>query len=140
MAGLFDGLARLLDAAGVGQYTPVGVPTGQWPIYLEHQPPQPGQCLTVYGTGGAAAPGNQPHWSEPHVTVRVRGSEDSRLSRLKCREVIDVLHGLTYTELADGIYVVDCQCQQSEPVHVGPDANGAHEHTAAFRASIEYPD
>ncbi|WP_018219192.1 minor capsid protein [Salinispora vitiensis] len=139
MAGFVGGVAHLLDAAGVGTYVPSGVPGKVWPIYLEHQPPQPGQCITVYGTGGAASPAGAPHWSEPTFTVRVRGSGDSRLSRVKCREVVAALHGLAYVELPDGIFVVDCQCQQSEPVHVGPDANGLHVHTAAFRASIEHP-
>lgn len=137
--GLLDGLARILATAGIGDYTPDGPLTGAWPICVEAQPAEPGQSITLYEYAGAASPGNQPKWAEPNVTVRVRGNADSTVSRDKAQAVLNRLHGLTYTELPDGIYVVDCTCPQSVPVHVGPDSNGLHQHTVGLRLSIEYP-
>lgn len=139
MAGLLDGLARLLAADGIGTYGEVIDPTAQWPISIETMPAEPGPAIGLYEYAGAPSPGNQPKWAEPNVTVRVRGSTDSTLSRDKAQAVLLRLHGLTYHELPDGIYIVDCTCQQSVPVHVGPDANGCHQHTVSLRLSIEYP-
>lgn len=139
MAGLLDGLARLLHDAGVGTYAEVIDGDESWPISVEAQPAEPGQAITLYEYAGAASPGNHPEWAEPNVTVRVRGNSDAAVSRAKAQEALDALHGLTYHELPDGIYIVDCVCQSSVPVHVGPDANGCHQHTVSLRLSIEYP-
>lgn len=136
--GFLRGLAAWLDEAGVGRYTPEGPVAGPWPICLEALPPEPAEAVALAGTGGTARVGGQP-WGEPAFLVRVRGGADTSVSRAKCREVIDALHGLSYVSLADGIYLVDCLCQVSEPVHSGPDAAGMQMHTATFRASIEYP-
>lgn len=139
MAGLLDGLARLLADAGIGTYESVISADAEWPISIEAQPAAPEPAITLYEYAGAASPANHPRWAEPNVTVRVRGNADAAVSRVKAQQVLNRLHGLTYYELPDGIYIVDCACQQSVPVHVGPDANGCHQHTVALRLSIEYP-
>ncbi|MBM0203510.1 hypothetical protein JNW90_10575 [Micromonospora sp. STR1s_5] len=143
MAGLLDGLARLLHADELGHYDPDGVyppdvPAGTWPIHLEHQPPDPGQTITLFQQPGGEQPGNH-GWAEPTVHLRVRGTEDARVSRDKAQELYDRLHGMTYTELPGGVYVVDCLGQQSGPRPAGADANGLHQHITTVRVSIEHP-
>lgn len=138
---LLDGLARLLAARSIGAYDPDGAQTeADWSIWLEHQPSTPGKSIALYEYAGSESPGHQP-WDEPNVSVRVRGDSDSRTSRDKAKAVYDLLHGLTYTELADSdsVYVTDCIGQQGGPVHEGPDANGLHVHTVRFRLSVDRP-
>lgn len=137
---LLDGLARWLAAHGHGTYSPTGVQTADWSIFIEAQPIAPGKAITLYQYGGGESHGRQP-WDEPTVQVRVRGTEDSTVSRAKAQAIYDALHGLSYVELSDvdATWVTDCVATNGGPVPVGPDGNARHVHTVNFRLSIDQP-
>ncbi|MFK0289941.1 minor capsid protein [Streptomyces sp. NPDC090442] len=91
-ADLLDGLARLLDAAGVGSYRPDGVyQPGDTAITVATMPPAPDRviCLSAYSVTDSPVLTD----TLTGVQLRTRASADPREVDALDDAVFDVLHG-----------------------------------------------
>ncbi|WP_244409203.1 minor capsid protein [Streptomyces albofaciens] len=89
---LLDGLARLLDTAGVGTYRPDGVyAAGETAITIAATPPVPDRviCLSAYPVEESAALTD----TTTGIQVRTRAGPDPREVDALDDQVLDVLHG-----------------------------------------------
>lgn len=134
MADLLDGIARLLDAAGLATYKPDG-PGGD--LFIEHMPPTPDAAvgLWLYDSG---TPDARNAYDTVRLQVRVRGGPDPRTSRTRAQDIYSELHGLAGIELADGTWLV-LAAAIGTPAPMGPDSNGRHEHVVNVSLDVSAP-
>ena len=133
---LLQGLAQYLANANLGTYDPLG-PAGNGPtgtIFVEIMPEQPGVAIALFQHGGPE-PDAKLGYDSPSVQVRVRGSQDPRVSQALCQKVYETLHGLE-TTLPDGTVLVNCIAMASGPTAMGPDHSNRFEHVINFRTEI----
>lgn len=134
---LLDGLARWAEELGHGKYRPdTAYVDGEVAIVLGDVIPEPGELLAlrVYDTGGE--PDSRLPYSEPFVQFRVRGTVVESSSRLRAAALWDDLHGAGPVELPGGVFVMSMVCTHPDPIPLGRDDAGRHEHTV--NARIEY--
>lgn len=133
MSTYLDGLARLLHEQGHGTYTTersyaddeTGIVLGAWPSH-----PDRVVVLTPYGGSEADA---QLGYDEPHVQLRVRGTDDVSAAFGAALAIYDDWHGLGPIVVPTGHEVMSIVGLQSGPVSVGWDDNGRYAHTLNFR-------
>lgn len=130
MADLLDGIARHLVSKGLVTYDPTGT-TGD--CFIESMPSTPGLAIVLTVYDDAREPDSLLGYDEPRMQVRVRGTEDPRISRQKCAAIRSELHGLGPLTLPDGTELILSICLQSAPASMGVDTQGRHEHVANFR-------
>lgn len=136
-ADLLGGLAAWAALLGHGTYRPdTAYVDGEVAIVLGDVIPAPGELLAVraYDTGGE--PDSRLPYSEPFIQWRVRGTADERSSRLRAQALADDLHGAGPVELPNGVFVMSVICTRADPVPLGRDEAGRHEHVVNTR--IEY--
>jgi hypothetical protein len=115
---LTEGLARYLDAQGLGVYSP---DEAGGSIFLEKTPQTPDQALGIFVSGGPGASGAL-GWDTPTVQVIVRGGRHDPRSAINfANAVYGALQGLNTTTLPGGVYVLNCVGVQSGPVRIGFD-------------------
>lgn len=134
---LLDGLARWAAQLGHGTYRPdTAYQPGEVAIVLGDVIPQPDElvALRVYDTGGE--PDSRLPYSEPFIQWRVRGTADERSSRARAAALWGDLCGLGPVELPGGVFVMSAVCIHPDPIPLGRDGNGRHEHTVNTR--VEY--
>ncbi len=128
MADLAEGIAKYLTARGLLNYQPDG-PGGD--TFVDTMPPQPDQAvaLTLYG-----GPEPDPESADDEVSlqVRIRGTEDPRLSRRRSQAIYSVLHGAAGLTLPNGDFLILSIAQQTTTA-LGIDTNGRHEHVVNYR-------
>jgi hypothetical protein len=131
MADLLDGLARYIADAGLAVYD---LTSPGCDLFLEAMPAAPDVCtvLTLYD---APEPDARLPYEEPRLQVRVRGTQDPRVSRQRCRAVYDLLHGARRITLPDGTYLV--LALGRPPASMGMDEQRRHEHVSNFRLEVE---
>ncbi|MDT0346759.1 minor capsid protein [Streptomyces litchfieldiae] len=127
---LLDGLARLLDAAGVGTYRPASVYTaGETAITIAAAPPEPERVIVLTAYPVAESPALTD--TTTGVQVRTRAGTDPRDVEALDEAVFDVLHAagpFTFgTARVQLIY-------RTSGALLGPDANGRMERTANYYA------
>ncbi|AJC60140.1 MULTISPECIES: minor capsid protein [Streptomyces] len=91
-ADLLDGLARLLDSAGVGTYRPDGLyGPGDTAITVATMPPAPDRviCLSAYPVTDSPALTD----TTTGIQIRTRAGPDPREVDVLDDAVLDVLHG-----------------------------------------------
>lgn len=126
---LLDGIAQYLANQGHGTYTPDAAGGS---IFLEKMPQAPDVATAIYAYGGGEAD-TKLGYDEPSVQIRTRAGPDPRVSRAAARSILEKLHGVGRLTLPDGTVVIDMIAIQSEPIGLGPDENGRHEHTINLR-------
>lgn len=134
MADLLDGLARLLDEAGLAAFDPTG--TGG-DLFIEAMPPAPDRAvsLTLYDAGPVEARDDV----EPRrLQVRTRGAADPRVSRDRAEAICRALNGLAGLELPGGMWLV-LAAARGTPGPLGPDSSGRHEHVVNFDLDVADP-
>jgi hypothetical protein len=123
-------IAQYLASQGLGTFEPLAI---GGTIYIESQPPDPDEVVTIRGTGGnkymAALP-----YNKPTIQILVRGTRQSPVSAEQtavgiCRALIS-LHNERI--ISGGTWVVGCQAMQSSPTHIGVDKNSRHEYSQNF--------
>lgn len=130
-----DNIARLLDTAGVGTYSPDDVlPADATPIELVSFGPDADTalCLTTYA---GPEPDHVNGWEYPRLQVRVRASNPNVALDLD-RAAYVALQGLS-AALHDGTALQDCYALQSDPTPLGVDDNGRHEFTRNYQLSTD---
>lgn len=133
---LLDGLARWTALLGHGVYrTDTAYAAGEVAIVLGDVVPQPDELLALRVYAGAEPDSRLPY-SEPSVQWRVRGTGDELRSRTRALALWDDLHGAGPVELPGGVFVMSVICLQGDPVPLGRDDGGRHEHVVNTR--IEY--
>ncbi|MFC8432257.1 minor capsid protein [Streptomyces sp. NPDC057253] len=130
MADLLDGLARHLQAKSLVSYKPT---SADGDCFLENMPPSPDVAivLTIYDDGRESD--SLLGYDEPRVQVRVRGTQDPRVSRQMCQAIRSELHGLGPVTLPDGTELILSVALQNAAASLGADELGRHEHVANFR-------
>lgn len=138
MAALIDGLARMLAAAGVGEYSTTEVLPGVLPpITLGAMPPEGDLAITLTTYPGGPPPDSRNGWEYPRLQVRVRGANALEALDLE-RTVFDVLQAPGSQALPGGSWFLqDCYALQSEAAPMGVDANGRHEYARNYQLSVE---
>lgn len=137
---LLDGLARWAAQLGHGVYrTDTAYVDGEVAIVLGDVIPAPGELLAVraYDTGGE--PDSRLPYSEPFIQWRVRGGDDERSSRLRAAALWDDLHGAGPVTLPGGVFVMSIVCTHADPIPLGRDEAGRHEHTVNTRIEYVHP-
>lgn len=128
-----DLIAQELDARGLIDYRPDA--TGG-DAFLDDMPERSGLTVAVYGRGGQPAEGGL-GYDFPTVQVMVRGADqDPRPPHAKARAIYAALADLHHYALADGTFLVGCSADQSEPIRLGPDANGRHQYGLNFTLDV----
>lgn len=133
---LLDGMADYLDSLGLVTYRPAGT---DGDVFLEHLPQEPDSVTTLFLYGGDEADAKL-GYDHPLLQVRTRAGLDSAPSRQRNRAIYDALHGLAGVTLPDGTLVVNCIGVQSEPMHIGVDAVGRHEHALNYEIETRNPN
>ncbi|MGW6455031.1 minor capsid protein [Streptomyces sp. NPDC055078] len=133
---LLDGIAQYLSERGIVTYDPAGA-SGN--LFIESMPSTPGVAvvLTLYD-GGMESDSRLPY-DEPRMQVRVRGTQDPRVSRALCARIRSELHGLGSVVLPGGIELILAVALQGGPASIGVDANQRHEHVCNLRMEIVSP-
>lgn len=132
---LLIGLAELLDAAGVGEWSPDGVTAeGGTGIYLIRVPESPERIISLrtYDSIDDA----QLTEMTQLVQVRVRGGKNPLEALRISGEVYAVLHGLNGVHVcaAEPLHVV-LLSRESE-ADIGPDSLGRYERTENYAAQL----
>lgn len=138
MAVLIDGLARMVAAAGVGEYDPVGwLPGVLPPITIGAMPPTPDLAITLTTYPGGPEPDSRNGWEYPRLQVRIRGANALEALTLE-RTLFDVLQTPGSQVLPGGEWFLqDCYALQSEAAPMGVDANGRHEYARNYQLTTE---
>ncbi|WP_128977283.1 minor capsid protein [Streptomyces roseicoloratus] len=131
---LLDGLARYLAERGLVTYTSGGDLTDD--CFLEHMPAEPDEAVVLTIYDDRTEPDSLLPYDEPRVQVRVRGTTDPRVSRLRCAAIRSHLHGLGPVILPDGTHLILSVSIQAAPASMGVDNNQRHEHVCNFRMEI----
>lgn len=130
MADLLDGLARHLQAKGLVTFETAG--TGG-DCFVDNMPSQPDEAVVLSTYDDGREPDAKLGYDEPRVQVRVRGTKDPRVSRTRCKQIYDELHGLGEVTLPDGTVLILSVALQNGPASIGADQLGRHEHVVNFR-------
>ncbi len=134
---LLDGLARWAALLGHGVYrTDTAYLPGEVAIVLGDVVPQPGELVALRVYDGGGEPDSRLPYSEPSVQWRVRGTGDELRSRTRAAALWSDLHGAGPVELPGGVLVMSVICLQGDPIPLGRDEQGRHEHVVNTR--IEY--
>ncbi|WDZ91144.1 minor capsid protein [Nocardiopsis sp. HUAS JQ3] len=142
---LLDGLAAHLAAEELDlglTYRDDGTPYADDEVGLavDQLPPAPAQVVALTGYNAGPEPDSLQSGADEHrVQFRARGDADPRTSRARLRAIFNVLQGLDGVTLPDGTYVVLAVALQADPVSIGVDGNGRHEHVQNYRFVIEAP-
>ncbi|MFE7116667.1 minor capsid protein [Streptomyces sp. NPDC057654] len=125
---LLDGLARLLDAAGVGTYRPNGLyAEGETAITIAATPPAPDRviCLSAYPVEDSAVLTD----CTTGIQVRTRAGPDPREVDRLDDSVFDVLHGSgPHTWGAARVQLI----YRSSAAPIGADSAGRAERTSNY--------
>lgn len=134
MTDHLEALAGLVAELGHGVYRPDGPPYSddEVAIVVGHEPSRPPQLVVITGYAGPESSAWS-NYDEPAAQLRVRGTDDERVSRQRAQSLYDALHGLSWARLPGGLFVVSVLAQQSGPIPMGTDANGRHEHAVNVR-------
>lgn len=130
-----DGMARILAAAGIGQYDPAAVlDPSQTPIAVAAIPESPDTAVAVTTYPGGPEPDSRNGWEYPRLQVRVRALNplDALDLDRACYEALQEAAG----DLGAGLFLQDCYALQSEAQPLGVDANGRHEFTRNYQLSV----
>lgn len=121
ISAMLTGVAQLLDAAGVGSWSPSAVTANPWPIAIATTPPNADQAITLTDYALSA----DPLLSDRLIglNVRIRGGAAPATARDRAELVYGVLQGFRGA-LPNGQRVVQVYWQSE--IQVGPDANGRH--------------
>lgn len=134
-AGLLDGLARHLAAAGLGAYsTTEALPPDRVPIAVQAAPPGADTALVLTTYPGGPAPDSRNRWEYPRLQVKVRDRNPLDALDLD-RAAFDQLQALV-AELP-GWHVTDCYALQSEAQPLGADDNGRHEYVRNYQLTVQ---
>jgi hypothetical protein len=134
---LLDGLARWAALLGHGVYRPdTAYQAGEVAIVLGDVAPQPGELLALRVYASGPEPDSRLPYSESSVQWRIRGGADERSSRARAVALWSGLHGAGPVELPGGVFVMSVICLQGDPIPLGRDEQGRHEHVVNTR--IEY--
>lgn len=138
MAALIDGLARMVAATGVGEYSTTEVLPGLLPpITLGAMPPAGDLAITLTTYPGGPPPDSRNGWEYPRLQVRVRGANALEALNLE-RALFDVLQTPGGQVLpGDEWFLQDCYALQSEAAPMGVDANGRHEYARNYQLTTE---
>ena len=98
-------------------------------------PQSPDQAVSLTVAGGTEADSALPY-DEPLIQIRVRGTQDPRVSRDRCASIRSALHGLSDMTLPDGTYLVLAVAVQAAPQSMGKDDLNRHEHVIDLRCEI----
>lgn len=132
MTAFVDGIARLLAAAGVGDYaTDRVLDPAKTPITVSSSPDTDGPAVTVTTYPGGPEPDSRNAWEYPRLQVRVRHADPLAALDLDraCFEALQFTPtGPAPQTLPGGDWwLQDCYALQSEAQPLGLDANGRHE-------------
>lgn len=130
---LLEGLARNLAEGGLGL---TWRDTGAYAEFeiglaIEQLPSSPSKVVGLFRYPGIESDSKLPY-DEPSVQVRVRGTEDVRMSSDLAQDIYDYWHGRGPVTLSNEIYVVSIIGRQGSPISIGRDEQGRHEHTVNF--------
>ncbi|HEY8588473.1 MAG TPA: minor capsid protein [Naasia sp.] len=114
-------------------------PPGVVGIALEHVPPAPDEVVVLTGYEGDEAD-TSTSYDTPRLQVRVRGTTDPSVSRHRCQQLYDYLHGLGPLELQGGVWAQLVVGRGSGPGYMGADEQGRHEHVANFNVDLYNPN
>lgn len=122
-------IARYLHLQGIGRFDDKGVKGN---IFLNITPADPNDIIALFSTGGP--PGDvKLGYDRPTVQIWVRGDKNPVIAFQKAQSIYNALHGFSGARfIEDGSYIVDCRGQQSQPLHMGTDANGRHQYSINF--------
>lgn len=126
-------VARHLDSLGLVTYDGPG-----WDVAIDTMPDSPSQVVAITGYGGPQTHAGR-GWDRPSIQIRVRGTQDPRVSRGRCQAIYDALHGLSNVELPGPLWVTNCVAITSSPQAMGMDANNRHEHVVSFELEVRNP-
>lgn len=101
---LASAVAQFLHAETLVVYDPSGV-SGD--VFIDVQPDQPDEAVTLRVTGGQAPDGIHPY-DRLRLQVFVRGTQDPRTAHDRTFAIYDVLQGLSTVELPGGVWLVSC--------------------------------
>lgn len=128
-----DVFAQELAARGLVDYRP---DAAGGDTFLDDLPERDGLTIGVYGRGGLPAEGGL-GYDFPQLQVIVRAADaDPRPAHAKARAIYDAMADLHHHTLPDGTFLVGCSADQSEPVRIGPDANGRHQYGLNFTLDV----
>ena len=136
-ADLLDGIARLLDAAGVAQYRPDSpYRAGDIPVTFKSMPANPDRAVTL------SAYGDSDHPTIPlgqrRLQVRVRGiAEDSLDADEIADAVFGVLHGLTHQQFGS---VHAIQIRRISTIPLGLDELQRDERSDNYAIDVNTPE
>lgn len=133
MADPVDGIARYLAALDLITYDPTGT-TGDTFVGTMPAMPEQAVSLTLYGP---STPEARDDAETVRLQIRVRGTNDPRVSEQRCLALRDALHGLAGIELPDGTWLVLATAPRPSPM--GVDGNGRHEHVTNAALDIAAP-
>jgi len=129
---LLEGLAQFLHDRGLGIYTP---DTTGGDVFLEHMPQLPDQCVALYLYAGDE-PDSLLGYDQPSLQIRVRGTQDPRVTRARASALYGTLHGLGPVTVPSGHRILSCIGIQGGPIYIGQDGSNRHENTVNFRLEI----
>jgi hypothetical protein len=135
LVDLVDGIARLLDTAGVATYRPTGIYTAtETAITDTVMPDSPDRAvvLTAYDTA------DDPALTDCTVflQVRTRARQDPREAAALDEAVFAALHGLRNQQFG-AAHVQLIKRENTAPI--GVDANGRHERTSNYTLRAQRP-
>jgi len=128
-----DGIAQYIGQQVEGlTYDDTGS-TGN--IFLESFPSTPDEAIVVHSTGGSEAD-TKLGYDAPMFMITVRGTQDPTWAQDTWAAIYALLHGLRYTTLPDGTFLVYCIATQSGPNKAGVDENGRQQFTMNLRTEV----
>jgi hypothetical protein len=137
---LVEGLARLAADLGHGVYRVGEVyRPDDIAITLGGVIPEPEQLLAITVYPGGPEPDSRLPFTEPLVQWRVRGTADEAVSRTRAHALFDDLHGRGPVVLPNGVLALSIIAVQPDPIPLGRDDAGRHEHAVNTRVEYHAP-
>jgi len=130
-----DGIARLIGDEYEGVDGLFFSESAGGNVFIEGEPQEPGNSVTVYASGGEEADSKLPYDS-PSVQIIVRCSQSPRWGLDMWQSIYSLLQGKRNYTLPDNTYLVYSIIEQSSPIHIGPDDRGRYQFSMNIRTEI----
>lgn len=126
-------IAEYLHNQGIGTYNPDGDPDIAHNIFIEQMPDEPDLAIGLYTSSGFS-PDTKTYVGRPGFQVIVRGDRNPLTAAELAQEIFTALHSPSVTQFTtNGVFILQCASRQSEPISLGPDANGRFEYSLNFQ-------
>lgn len=137
---LLEGLAQWAAAEGHGVYRRGAVyGPDEVGIVLDDVVPAPARLLVLRPYLAGLEPDTELPYSEPYVQWRFRGGADRTDSADRAQRFWDEAHGAGPLTLPNGVIVMSIACTHPDPIPIGRDEAGRHEHTVNTRIDYVRP-